>query len=1036
MSWPRTFLLACAGSLALATMAPAAARSAPLDLSSGPWRLLIDKQAPWREDPLFLPEQVDLHKLPVNTPPGGWAALSDTAGIPVKLPSTVEEHYWGKLDLRPYFFNNECAWALQDPYLLNGSYQGVSWWYKTFSAPAVPPGSRVLLHLPGERLRAEIYVNGQLRGYSILSELPVDADITSAVRPGTSNQLAIRITNAGGRWDWRDRRPFVWGAYTIPSSIGASGLDTGITLEVVNAARVSDLAVFNQSDPHSVMLQAEVQNDGASYAGSVLFTIQDGNGATVQTLSVPATVAAGSTGTFSAPLTLGSAALWTLDAPALYTATAALQNVAASAATRTFGFRSFEAAGIGTNAILRLNQHRIVIRSAISWNFWAPNALWPTVDAEQREVQTAKAMGLNCLHSHRNLSRPMSLDAQDRAGLLRVEEPGAGEEALGPNATPKNAVDVTDTSGAGGDPENFTQQYEEDKILAMVKRDRSHPSLIEYTIQNELPANLHDQHIFNLMRKMYALDPSRLIVLKSGGVNQCEAYMLPYDGTIYVDDGTGYSGWHDDHTVGAPGTFSRELYLNPGSFPYLSTDTTEILVWGEMWAAGTPDDHRRIVADYVQSNSSGYDRDDESMVDSGYAAFLQQYGFTTAFPTTSALYRSISEKAYYQSQIALENARMCDANDIIVLSGWESTTIDNHSGFLDAHRVPKQDPAILAQANAPLMLVVRPRRFVLTTNQPVQVDVFVVNEVGLQGPAKLTLTATGPTGATLLSETAEVNIAGGEVFGQLLMQGFDVPGAALAGNVTITATLAPAVPLPAGVNSASLVRAETVSVIAPVSAPLPPRVVLLGSSQPIANAFAQYYHTPLLPADTLQSASPVDAIVLSGFDPGAGNNAALLVAALRRVHDNGTRLIMWPDVNTEAIADAQQLAARNIIQFNGDVGGNRAPWMGTWYFVRQNPIFDGLPVDTALDHRYEMPEERIGEDGLLLNAPGMSAFVGYGRDHDPTVGIGMCVIPYGQGRIILSSLASEVTALTDNPAALPMPIGLRLLANAVSQPLP
>ena len=639
------------------------------DLSGGSWRLLVDRQATWRQDPLFLPEDVNLNGLPIHPPTGGWAALSASAGIPVTLPSTVEEHYWGQIDPRPYSHTNEYDGANTDTYLENGNYLGVSWWYQTFTSPKVPAGERLLLHVQGARLRTEIYVNHKLCGYSILSELPVDADITAAVQPGASNQLAIRITNAGGRWDWRDWWTFSWGSYNIPSSIGAGGLDTGVTLEVANATRISDLAVFNQPLPHQIQLQAEVTNDGPSYSGDVIFTVKDAKGNVIKTSSVPAMVPANATGTFETGFTVAEAALWTLNAPTLYTATAQLRNVHDSAAARTFGFRSFAAEGIGTDAQLRLNQQRIVIRSAISWGFWAPNAIWPTAETEQRELETAKAMGINCIQSHRNLSKVMTLDAQDAAGLLRYEEPGAGTFSLatgeGPqNDAPTDATNIQDTSGQGGDPTTFTEQYEQDKILAMVRRDRSHPSLIMYCIQNELVANLQNQRIYNLMRQMHTLDPSRIVVLKSGAASAAEAYMLPYDNTVYVDNGTGYSGWADNHTVGGPGTWSRSLYTSPTNFSHLSTDQEEIAMWGEMLGAGTPNDHARIVADYAQTGTSGYDLQDEATFDAAYATFLQKYGFTAAFPTTSTLYNSIADKSYYEWQRMLENTRICDANGL------------------------------------------------------------------------------------------------------------------------------------------------------------------------------------------------------------------------------------------------------------------------------------------------------------------------------------------------------------------------------------
>ena len=38
--------------------------------------------------------------------------------------------------------------------------------------------------------------------------------------------------------------------------------------------------------------------------------------------------------------------------------------------SRRFGFRWFEASGIGADAVFRLNGKRIMLRSAISWSFW------------------------------------------------------------------------------------------------------------------------------------------------------------------------------------------------------------------------------------------------------------------------------------------------------------------------------------------------------------------------------------------------------------------------------------------------------------------------------------------------------------------------------------------------------------------------------------------------------------------------------------------------------------------------------------------
>src|ERR1035437_529107 len=70
------------------------------------WRLWVDRAAEWKQDAIFLPEDVRQgpdgvvrgkgQPMPVNVPTGGWDVLRTDAGIEVTLPSTVEQHYWGK----------------------------------------------------------------------------------------------------------------------------------------------------------------------------------------------------------------------------------------------------------------------------------------------------------------------------------------------------------------------------------------------------------------------------------------------------------------------------------------------------------------------------------------------------------------------------------------------------------------------------------------------------------------------------------------------------------------------------------------------------------------------------------------------------------------------------------------------------------------------------------------------------------------------------------------------------------------------------
>ncbi|HXB58777.1 MAG TPA: hypothetical protein VNU95_04405, partial [Candidatus Acidoferrales bacterium] len=67
------------------------------DLSTSGWRMWPDTNAAWINDPLYLPDQVVLASLPSNAPTGGWSTLNNLQGIPVTLPATVEQYYWGAL---------------------------------------------------------------------------------------------------------------------------------------------------------------------------------------------------------------------------------------------------------------------------------------------------------------------------------------------------------------------------------------------------------------------------------------------------------------------------------------------------------------------------------------------------------------------------------------------------------------------------------------------------------------------------------------------------------------------------------------------------------------------------------------------------------------------------------------------------------------------------------------------------------------------------------------------------------------------------
>lgn len=892
------FLIVCA----LIGLAPIRAQLPIIPNGSGPsesvglddsWRLWLDTTASWQSDKLYLPDEVDLAKLPVNPPTGGWNALTDQSGIPVTLPGTVEEHYWGKAPLPK---GNPSD--LRDIVSLESPYKGVSWWYRTFTPPTLQPGERLVFSFRGARLRAEVYVNGQLVGYNCVTEIPFTADATAALKPGQPNQLAVRITSPGGTYSWGDYELKKLGDnYVYPESHGFGGISGGLTMAVRGPVAVDDLYIANHPEPHAVTLNAEVASAGAAYQGPVSLQILDKDGKQVWSGAAQVNVPAGGQATVSVDATVPQADLWDIGHPTLYRAEAKLPTVAHSDRVTDFGFRWFNAEGIGTNPRLELNGRRVFVSSAISWGYWAPNGMFPDSAAAQREVDAVHAFGMNCVQNHRHFPKAVVLDAFDHAGLMRYCEPGGGSAIWDETLHVQDPPGPIDPSGTGGEPTSFANRYEFAKLMAMVKAYRSHPCVILWSLNNESGVTGHNPKACYAMQKVHELDPSRIVVLKSDGPGG-EMMARPYvAGLFYQEDNPHHdSGWDDLHNEDDTGVYEDSLYLDPTHFKCYSADTTGIAMWGELGTANSPDDDAATVQWYQDHNATGYNYAAAKARLQLYDNFLDKYQFRSAFPTASDLFHSIGQRHYFAASKMVENARMCDANDYIALTGWEATTVDNNSGLVDALRHLKSDPAVIRQANAPALLVVRPRHYVLAKGDSATVDIFSINEKNYNGPFTLhfSVAMDAAKDQPIYQATYPVTLTGGEVFGQLLKDNITFPVLA-AGPLTLKAWLT------APNDSTPLLdRTEPMLAVDPHPAPLSKTIACLDTDGTLQAAVQKQFGATTV-----------------AFDPNTKADVILVSSA-------GTPRFTWTaspqvDVNHVQNTDQPDLYAHEYLGAKGDV---------------------------------------------------------------------------------------------------------------------
>src|SRR5580704_3446957 len=765
------------------------------------WRLWIDEKAEWKNDELFLPEDISSQNgvlcgkskpLPINEPTGGWGLLDHLTGINVTLPTTVEQHHWGKFGQRPYT-PEEYRYAADDPIPQNGAYLGVSWWGKQIQIPADWKGKRIFLHIRGARLRAEVFLNKKLIGYSIMEELPFECDLTDAADPGGLNLIAIRLTNPFGRYDWVDGLNAQWGAVKLYRSHGFAGLDRGMTLSAHDGVRIKDAWVLNQLENRTIsaLTQIEFPARGPN-VGVVFFEIVDrrtGQVVAHKTQGFDVSLGAGARNEITVPvktqITFPDAEIWDLKNPRLYDLRITARMSEANADTRTIavGFRSFAPIGIGTDAVFRLNNRRIKLYSSISWGFWGLNGLFPTPELAEKEVTQAKKLNLNCLNFHRNLAKEEVLRAHDRLGLLRYLEPGAGKMAIGklpPNVKANEAGIVMEKPA--DIPDKFAQRFMFVKCVEMVKAYRSHPSVIEYCLQNELGADLKNPDTLAILAAMRAEDPSRCIVLNDGFVapprKAAQAWYEPWNDKLHRSDEKEWGDWWNQHQ-GAGDQWYDEFYKSPTDFTYQSPWKKVLTEFGEMEGCATPDNHalmvHQITETYLMYGGNSFDLTDHKEILAAYDSFLDKWKFRSAFPTSESLFLSLGKKCYDTWQNYLENARISDELDFAVISGWESTAIENHSGIVDNLRNFKSDPAPISGTLSPTRPVAKQRSASTARGESATFDLYLLNDTSQPATGTLTFTSVSPSGKFLkLGELpAPAHIP--DQFSYLLKESFQTP---------------------------------------------------------------------------------------------------------------------------------------------------------------------------------------------------------------------------------------------------------------------
>ena len=682
---------------------PAHADRNMLDLSECEWGIFRDQSAEWVNDVIFAPP-VNITELPENPPSCGWNKLPRHIEKYIHLPATVEEHFWS---------NNG------NPEGDGGDYRGVSWFVTSVDIKKTSEGKRIFLDFESVYYRAEIFVNRKLVGYDAVSCTPFEVDISGAVQYGDTNEIAVRITDPGGAFTYDIITAVKWGEQFLPANHGFGGITGRVYLRTVDDIYIDDIWVRNKPSITDADIVVGIKNlTGGTVSGSYTVSVSPWRKPEeiIWQRTFKRNVETGET-THVFTMKAKGVEAWTPETPNLYVAKVSFtckSPETADTLIQRFGFRWFDIGEYNGDQRFYLNGKRIVPISIYLWGFWPVNGIYATREMAARLIEEAHKFGINMVGAHKSITPPVLLEVADEKGLLIRETPGGYWKRLHEPMS------------------DIRRSIRCEKLLRMVKRDRSRPSVVIYNFGWSGGNNLEQDDIEN-MKAAHLLDPTRIIVNRRQTARNipgetAKLFMKPEDQTEF------YHGWSSDNNGLRSQGYVDDLYNSPREYHLYTDKKDEIVYRYHQSPLGAPPRLKRIKG-YHNTHGEPYGWRGKFFIEwySALDTFLDRSGFRSFFPTVDDLTMSLGNVPLYHWGRTVENIRMGNVTDYYEMMGGMSPQMLNHSGIVDLYTNPKGDYELLTRYTRPVYVAVKLRNKVIPTGMTVVADLFLANGENLKG---------------------------------------------------------------------------------------------------------------------------------------------------------------------------------------------------------------------------------------------------------------------------------------------------------------
>ena len=375
----------------------------------------------------------------------GWLfTLADSARM---SKSDYSDRHWRSLNL-PHDWAIEGDFSPSNPSGASGGALpgGIGWYRKHFSVNPKEKYDRFTITFDGVYMNSTVYINGHKLGTRPYGYSTFEYDLTPYINKKGDNVIAVKVDNSdqpNSRW------------------YSGCGIYRHVWLtKTMKSAYIPQWGQYVATSPQGdVRVKVDFAASGNKMKLSVRNTIYDAAGKIV----------AKSQGVQEQKLKVKNPHLWDIGKGYLYTVKSELlvNGKVVDVATTTAGFRDVK---FDAKKGFFLNGKNLKINGVCEHHDFGCLGAAVNEDAMHRKLTILRDMGVNAIRSSHNPPAPELLNMCDSMGILVMDE----------------SFDMWRRKKSNGDYARFFDEWHKKDLSDLIKRDRNHPSIIMWSIGNEV----------------------------------------------------------------------------------------------------------------------------------------------------------------------------------------------------------------------------------------------------------------------------------------------------------------------------------------------------------------------------------------------------------------------------------------------------------------------------------------------------------------------------------------------------------------------